>query len=52
MAKKKPPKMGCIPVESPILLSDKLVGVDTNRSPQIHLDLEQNRTGHDSFPKL
>jgi hypothetical protein len=35
-----------------LLLSYKSVGADTNRSPYIHLDLEQNRTGHDSFPKL
>jgi hypothetical protein len=33
MAKKKPPKCVESQVESPVLLSDKLVGADTNRSP-------------------
>jgi hypothetical protein len=33
MAKKTPPKWVVSPVESPILLLDKLVGADTNRSP-------------------
>ena len=40
------------PIWSPILLWDLLVNADINRSPQIHLDLEQNKTGHDAFPKL
>ena len=39
------------PVESPILFMDKSVSADTNRSPQIHLDLEQNVTEYTAFPR-
>ena len=30
---------------------DKSVSADTNRSPQIHLDLEQNVTEYTAFPR-
>ena len=39
------------PVESPILLMDKFVSADTDQSPEIHLDLEQNETEYYSFPR-
>jgi hypothetical protein len=39
------------PVESPILFKDKFVSADTDQSPQIHLDLEQNVTEYYSFPR-
>jgi hypothetical protein len=39
------------PVESPILFKDKFVSADTDQSPQIHLDLEQNVTECYSFPR-
>jgi hypothetical protein len=35
-----------------ILLWDLSVNADINRSPYIHLDLEQNITEHDAFLKL
>lgn len=49
----KKPKMtkGYSPVESPILFKDKFVSADTDQSPQIHLDLEQNVTEYYSFPR-
>jgi len=42
---------GISPVESPILFKDKFVSADTDQSPQIHLDLEQNVTEYYSFPR-
>ena len=33
------------------MFMDKSVSADTNRSPQIHLDLEQNVTEYTAFPR-
>ena len=33
------------------MFMDKLVSVDTDQSPQIHLDLEQNVTEYTAFPR-
>jgi hypothetical protein len=49
---KKPKRQRCYSlVESPILFKDKFVSADTDQSPQIHLDLEQNVTEYYSFPR-
>jgi hypothetical protein len=38
------------PVTADVFM-DKSVSADTNRSPQIHLDLEQNVTEYTAFPR-
>ena len=34
-----------------LLFMDKFMSADTDQSPQIHLDLEQNVTEYYSFPR-